>query len=570
MILARFTPVAVAVLGFLAFVPALSATFLNWDDEISFLRNTHYRGLGPAQLQWMLTTTLLGHWSPLTWLTWSFNYAVGGMNPFGYHLLSVLFHVVNIALFAIVARRLLANGFGMPASSPAVVAGAAFAALLFGVHPLRVESVAWVSGRRDVVCATFYLAATLAYLRGTTADRSIAPRWWLTSLGAFAAALLAKASAMTLPLTLLLLDIYPLRRRGLGWRTLVIEKVPYVVLSAGAAVMAFVARQEGGNITDYAKYGPDARIALTGYTFWFYPWKSLWPTGLSAGYELPAQIRLAEPRFALALLAVIAITVGLILWRRQWPAGLAAWAASVIVLAPISGVVHSGEQLAADRYSYLSCFGFAVLGGAALTWTIRRGRLWPGVAIAAAITLVLGVATWKQTATWHDSETLWRHAVAVDPTCSLCVNNLGRVIARPGRFEEAEAYIGRGIALRPDRPGPHENMGVLMFVRGRLPDAEAQFREVIKLRPLHGPSHNNLGTLLAVAGRDLEAEAEFREAARLAPKLVDAPANLGALYLRQRRYDDAVAALRQALALDPTRTAVQKSLERALAERGGR
>jgi hypothetical protein len=293
MMRARWTVPAIAALSALAFVPALGADFVNWDDEISFLRNRDYRGLGPVHLRWMFTTTLLGHWSPLTWLTWSVNYAVGGMQPFGYHLLSVLLHAINVALFALVSRRLLAQGFRLPASSPAIVAGAVFAALAFGIHPLRAESVAWISGRRDVLCATFYLASVLAYLRGVSAGAPIERRWWTISVAAFAAALSAKASALTLPLTLLLLDVYPLARRARGWRALLVEKIPYAVLAAGAAVMAFLARNEGGNITDYGRYGLDSRIALSAYTFAFYPWKSLWPTGLAAGYELPLTIRLA-------------------------------------------------------------------------------------------------------------------------------------------------------------------------------------------------------------------------------------------------------------------------------------
>jgi len=567
----RWAPVAVAVLGFLAFLPALSADFVNWDDEISFLRNIHYRGLGLAHLQWIISTTLLGHWSPLTWLTWSFDSVVGGLNPVGYHLTSVLIHAVNIALFVLVARRLLAQGFGLSPSSPAIAAGAVFAALVFGIHPLRAESVAWVSGRRDVLCATFYLLATLAYLRGVAGGGRIAPRWWAISVAAFAGALLSKASAMTLPLTLLLIDLYPLRRRTLGWRSLIVEKLPYAALAAGAAVMAIVARQEGGNITDYGRYGPGARVALTAYTLWFYPWKSLWPTGLAAGYELPAQISLWEPRFAIALVAVIVITTALILLRRRWPAALTAWVGSAIVLAPVSGVVHSGEQLAADRYSYLACLGLAVLAGAALALAMQRGAATRLVAVVAVVTVgALGVGTWIQTATWHDSETLWRHAVQRDPTCSLCASNLGRMIARTGRLDEAEAHIARAIALRPDRAGPHENMGVIMLGRGRVQEATTAFRRVVSIRPFHGPSRNNLGVALAEAGRDAEAETQFREAARLSPHLADAPANLGALYLRQRRFDDAVPLLRHAVTLDPTRVAVTKNLERALAARAAR
>jgi Flp pilus assembly protein TadD len=454
-------------------------------------------------------------------------------------------------------------------SSGAVAAGAALAALLFGVHPLRAESVAWISERRDLLCALFSLAATLAYLRGVAHGGVIAPRWWAVSLAAFAAALLSKALAMTLPLTLLLIDVYPLRRRALGRRTLLIEKLPYVALAAAAAAVSILARQGSGAITDYGLYGTEARVALAAYTLWFYPWKTLWPTGLAAMYELPAGVRLAEPRFLVPLALVVLLTLALVALRRRWPAALAAWASSAIALAPISGLVHSGNQLAADRYSYLSSFGLAVFAGAGLTWSLRHVRAVPVVAAtAAAVVVVLAAGAWAQTTTWRDSESLWRRAVAVDPSCSICESNLGRVIAHPARLDEAEAHVRRAIALRPDRPGPHENLGVIMLMRGRLPEAEQQFRAALAMRPRHGPAHNDLGVVLANAGRDAEAEAAFREAARLSPRLTDAHANLGVLYARQGRYDDAIPFLRRALALDPTRRDPRLWLVRAYQHTG--
>jgi Flp pilus assembly protein TadD len=385
-------------------------------------------------------------------------------------------------------------------------------------------------------------------------DGPIARRWWALSVAAFAGALLSKALAMTLPLTLLLLDVHPLRRGRLGWRALLIEKAPYLVLAAGAAAVSVIARQGSGNITEYGQYGVEARVALAGYTFWFYPWKSLWPAGLAAMYELPATLRLAEPRFLVPVIVVVAVTIVLVVLRRRWPAALAAWLSSVIALAPVSGLVHSGNQLAADRYSYLSSLGLAVFAGAALTWSLSHARAVPLVATTALVVVVaLAAGAWAQTTTWRDSESLWRRAVAVDPACSICESNLGRVIARPPRLDEAEAHVRRAIALRPDRPGPHENLGMILLARGRLPEAEAAFRESVRLRPRHGPAHNDLGVVLASAGRDAEAEAAFREAARLSPRLADARANLGLLYVRQDRHEEAIEVLQRALALDPTR-----------------
>ena len=561
-----------AILAFVTFLPALGAGFVNWDDDTSFLTNTAYRGLGWTEIRWAFTTTLLGHWSPLAWITWSLNYVTGGLEPWGYHLGNLLLHAANVVLVWLLARRLLAAGSGDSLTSPVIAAGATLAALLWGLHPLRAEPVAWASARRDLLCGVFYLFAALAYLRGVAGGTVIERRWWGLSLAAFAAALASKSIAMTLPLSLLLVDVYPLRRRALGWRMLAGEKLPYLVLAAAAAIVAFAARQETGNITAYAQYGPGARLALGAYAWWFSLWTLIWPADLSPMYELPRRVDLGQGWALGAVLGVSLITIAVLLLRRRWPAGLAAWTQSIIVLAPISGVVHSGNQLAADRYSYLSSLGFAVLAGAGLAWVLRRAarasaaRWMQASACTGAllVVLALAMAARVQTAIWKDSESLWRHAVAVDPACSLCESNLGRVVARPGRFEEGETHVRRAIALRPERPGPHENMGAILLAQGRDGEAEQHFRLAATLEPDRAASHNALGVALARQGRGREAEAEFREAARLSPRLVDAPANLGVLYARQGRLDDAIGSLRQAMALDGRRPGVRAELGRVL------
>lgn len=571
----RWLPILAAILAVVTFLPALRAGFVNWDDEASFLTNTAYRGLGWGEIRWAFTTTLLGHWSPMAWLTWSLNYVAGGLEPWGYHLGNLLLHSASVALLWLIAQRLIAVASHESPSSPAIAAGATIAALIWGLHPLHAEAVAWASARRDLLCGFFYLLTVLAYLRGVAGGAVIERRWLGLSLAGFAVALSSKSIAVTLPLSLLLLDVYPLGRRGLGWRVLVREKLPYAALAAATGIVAFLARQETGNITGYAQYGPGARLALAAYSWWFSLWKFLWPTGLSPMYELPLRVDLSQTWCLVAVLAVAAVTVALVLLRRRWPAGLAAWAYSIIVLVPTSGVIHSGSQLTADRYSYLSSLGFAIAGGAGLAWAMRHagpesGRRWmrPLAWTAAALAVVaLGTMTWAQTAIWKDSETLWRRAVEVDPACSLCESNLGRVVARPGRFPEAEAHVQRAIALRPDRPGPHENMGTIMLAQGRDGEAEQHFRRAATLEPDRAVSRNALGVALARQGRDREAEAEFREAARLSRRLVDAPANLGVLYARQGRFEDAIASLRQALTLDGRRPGIRAELGRALRSR---
>jgi len=418
--LPRALPVLVGVLAFVAFLPALDGGFVDWDDDRNFLWNTGYRGLGLRELQWMFTATWMGHYIPLTWLSLGLNYALGGMEPWGYHLGNLLLHAANTALLFFVARRLLAVAAISPgphANAPgegkadrahqeeggvAVAWGAAAAALLWALHPLRVESVAWVTERRDVLCGFFYLLAVLAYLRGAARERTLSRRWLAASLVAFAAALGSKAIAMTLPVTLLVLDVYPLRRLRLGWPALVREKMGHFALGAVGAAVASWAVTRGAGWTSYDAYGLEARLAMTGYSFWFFPSKLIWPEKLSPLYELPARISLLDAEFLWPTVGVVAVTAILLLGRRRLPGAFAAWLQSIIVLAPVSGIAHAGHQLAHDRYSYLSGLGFAVLAGAAVTWLGQQrahGRVsrWVLATTGTAVVLALaglGAGSW--------------------------------------------------------------------------------------------------------------------------------------------------------------------------------
>ncbi|HET7874803.1 MAG TPA: tetratricopeptide repeat protein [Methylomirabilota bacterium] len=546
-------PSLVATLCFAVFIPSLDGQFLNWDDQVNFVSNPGYRGLGLQQIRWMLTTTLMGHWIPLTWLSFGVNYALGGMDPWGYHLGNLLLHAANAVLFYLVARRLLAaaeapHPFLSPSgeegvSRPPLPSGdraglrgdgrlnlsAGFAALLFAVHPLRVESVAWITERRDVLCGLFFLLAILAYLRGTEGSAPIRPGWRALSLLAFAAALLSKAAAMPLPAVLLLLDIYPLRRAWLGWKRLILEKLPWAALAAGAAAIALFALPRGGWVTTYEQYGPVARLAMAAYSFAFYPRKFLWPSDLIPLYELPVLLDPLQWRFVGSAIAVLGVTLALWLARRRWPAGLGAWVYSALMILPVSGIVHSGHQLAHDRYSYLSGLGFALLAGSGALWVLglraagRVGRPVTavlGVAASAAV-LGLGVASWSQSYLWRDSESLWRWAVEMDAACSICRLNLGAAILK-------------------DDP---------RLAMARIGEGEALFREAIRLRPSYAEAYYNLSLALMAQKRYDEAEQTVETLIRLGRGGALVPELLGLLYFVQGRYAQAVAPLRQAAAM---------------------
>lgn len=536
-VLHRLLPIVVFAAVFVAFVPALDGQFLNWDDDINFLENPGFRGLGWAQVKWMWTQTLMGHYIPLTWMSLGVNYTLGGMDPWGYHLGNVLIHAMNAAVFYFVARRLLVAA-GL-ADGAAPLWGAAFAAVVFGAHPLRAESVAWVTERRDVLCGLFFLLATLMFLISLGPNAGRGTRF--ASLAAFGAAILCKAQAVPLPLALLILDAYPLRRLHRGWRPLLIEKVPYFALALVGGVVAIIATRNGATFTSYAQYGPGARLAMTGYGIMFYPWKWLWPTSLCPLYELPTQIDPLSARFLPPLVAMASITVLLVALRRRWPAGLAAWAYSAVMLLPLVGPLHTGNQLAHDRYSYLSGLGFAALAGGGLAcvlWAVGRGMLSPlvgRVALAGATLVVLGLgsATWVQASGWRDSETLWSWAVETHPECAICLNNLALAFMSQNQRPEAEAALRQSLAIRE-----------------------------------HAMTHNNLGGLLELRGRPDEAEQEYRRALRLKPDLPQPLANLGDLLVKHGRYADAITPLRRVFLTSPGLPRLRTNLARALRERG--
>jgi tetratricopeptide (TPR) repeat protein len=548
----RFLPAALVLVTFATFLSTLGGQFLDWDDHINLVQNEGYRGLGWPQVRWAFTSTLMGHYIPLTWLTFSANHAAGGLDPWGYHLVNLLLHSANALAFYLVARRLLAaaQSGGRQAGHDETVTlwGAAAAALIFAVHPLRVESVAWITERRDVLSGLFFLLAVLAYLKTVEASDGAAGRSRTVSLVFFAAGLLSKSSIMVLPAVLVLLDYYPLRRGTLTWRRLVVEKAGYWALGAAGAIVALIAlRLSGLRITTYAVYGPAARAAMVAYSLWFYPSSWLWPVHLSPLYELPATVDPRTWRFLGPVVGLAAVTALLWLLRKRWPAGLAAWICSALFVLPVSGVVHAGFQLAHDRYSYLSGLGFALLTGGAIVWLLRAYRerrldrpvVAAALASAVLVVAVLSVGSWQQARIWRDPETLWRWALEVDPRCAVCANNLAALLSN-----------------MPSRSG------------AQMAEAEALARRALALKPTYDSPYNTLGAILADRRDGRGAEAAFREAMRLGPDRVGPAANLGALYARDGRHADALPWLRKAWARDPGFPGLRSNLGSALRDHG--
>ncbi len=538
-------PAFVVFVTVFVFVPSLQNGFVNWDDDHMLLQNPHYRGLGWAQVRWMFTTFHMGHYQPLTWLTFGMDYLLWGLNPMGYHLTSLVLHAVNALLFYFISLRLLALARPGAGDDLSLRGAAAFAALFFAIHPLRVESVVWATERRDVLSGLFFLSTILCYQRyvALPPTEGARTRWMISALTIYGLSLLSKASGITLPLVLLLLDIYPLGRLTGGpgkWlepgqQRVWWEKLPFLLLALMFGMVAIRAQNESGALLSVEVYGFTIRVAQAFLGLNFYLWRTLFPLELSPLYQAPIGIDPFSTPFVFSAAVVVTISAALIALRRRYPAGLPLWCYYLIVLAPVLGFTQSGPQFVADRYSYLSCLGWAVLMGAGLLYCwelsaskrIRRATLALVEGFAGAVVVTLGVLTWEQTKLWRDSETLWRYTLATGQESDIVHTDLGVVLAERGRLEEAIEHYHKALLINPDDANAHNNLGNALAARGEAEEAIQQYQQTLRISPQHASAHSNLGLALAKRGQWEEAVEHLREALRINPNLANAHYNLG-------------------------------------------
>jgi Flp pilus assembly protein TadD len=598
-------PLLVAALTFVAFAPALQNDFVAWDDDKNFLGNPHYRGLGATQLRWMWTTFHLGHYVPLSWMTLGLDHLIWGMNPLGYHLTNIVLHCANAVLVYFLARRLLslAGAFATESSEGSRALPSAFAALVFAVHPLRVESVAWVTERRDVLSELFYLSTLLLYLRAIT-DPSRFWRSYSLAVAAFACALLSKATAVTLPAVLAIINVYPLKR--LDVRVLVprsvgtvsdrvtgpagsplIEILPFAIMAAAVGLLSIVVLHPPGQLSAGAK------VAVSAYSLVFYLWKTIAPVGLSPIYEMPQHVDPIAGRFVASYVVVAMLVIAAWIVRRRQPGVVAAALAFLVIVFPLLGVVQNGPQIAADRYTYHAAPALALLAGAGLSRLPSRG----GIALAAALVLPGMAMTWNQTRVWHDTKTLWsrvlqlddessvghvgmanvlfkearvddalahaRRAVAIAPTYAQARNDLGVGLARTGQLAEAANEYRQALALEPANDEARSNLGVLLAARGDLAGAIEQYRIALDANADNADAHVNWGNALVRLTRSDEAITHYRAALYIRPDHADAEHNWGVALARSNRLPDAIVHFRRALAIDPSHAEAKEYLERA-------
>lgn len=535
--------VLIATLVFLVFLPTLNNGFV-WDDKYNFVDNTNYRGLSPAHLKWMFTTFHDENYHPLLWLTYGFDFVLWGMSPAGYHLTNLVLHGLNAILFYFLIFAFLRRTAGAAnAGSLGVPISAVIGAFFFAVHPLRVETVSVISIRGDVLCGFFYLLTIIAYLRMSDAESVVGRRkWFLLSLLFFVFSLLSKAWGITMPLVLLILDVYPLRRFDFADRSissakkLLIEKIPFAMLALLAGILALLAKKP--SMLKVTQYDMVDRFMQATYGLYFYVWKTVMPIRLSPLYLLDKNFNPMEPKYILGALLVLGITTGLIIMRHRWPWALTTWVCYAVIVSPLLGFVQSGPQIAADRYTYISSMPFGVLVGAGMlefqrAW--RKSKLSStvfisGVTVTLLSLVVLASLSFRHVQVYRNNFTFWTRAIQVNPEHYVAFNNRGVFFKEQEKdYTRALADYNTSIELYPNNPGAYYNRGLLREELKDFAGAIEDYTNVILLDPEDAKAYNNRGGLLKEQGKLIAAMADFNTAIQLNSLSPQAYANRGVI-----------------------------------------
>lgn len=551
---------ALLAITFAVYAPVLSHGFVEWDDPFYVTENPHVRaGLTAGGIAWAFTSTQLANWHPLTWMSHMLDVSLFGLAPWGHHLTSLLLHLVNVALLFIALRRLTR------APWPSLAAAA-----LFALHPLHVESVAWVAERKDVLSTACWFAALWAYARYV--ERPGPARYVLVAL-CFVLGLLAKPMLVTLPLTLLLLDLWPLGRATGGVRSLaplVVEKLPLLAISLAAAATAWLAQRAFGAVTD-TSLGSRLATAVLGYAG--YLEKTSWPARLAAFYPYRAHLPAGEVVASALVLVLVTAAVWLGRRRAYLPVG---WLWYLVTLAPVAGLVRIGQQQMADRYTYVPLVGVFVMLAWGVADLVARGRVPArarGIATAAALLLAaaLALAAARQVGTWRDGITLWEHALAVGGSSTIAHTNLGVALEKVGRYDEAAAHLAEAVHLEPHNVRALADLADVEFARGRYAEAAQAYAQVLALDPDDALAKQNLamtrynlGNREWRAGRLEAAANEYREGLRWRPDDAGFHRALGMVLAEQGQPAAAVTSLRRSLELDPANVFTHDALAAAL------
>jgi protein O-mannosyl-transferase len=557
-----------------AFWQVRNNEFINLDDNLYVTDNAYVsKGLTFHSIFWALTSLYRGHWHPITWLSHMFDYDLYGLNSSGHHLTNLIFHITNTLLLFILFHRMTSAPWR-----------SGFLAALFALHPLRVESVAWVAERKDVLSAFFWMLAIWGYLYYVKKPKF---NRYLFVILCFLLALMSKPMAVTLPFALLLLDFWPLRRFRLGktdsglnsstsismsipphWVLffhLVWEKITLFFLAAALSLFTILVHWRSGAISSLDKLPLEIRIGNALVSYAKYMAKMIWPDRLAVLYPHPIILPLWE--VAGATLLLVMITVLVYLSRRRYPYLIVGWLWYLGTLLPVIGLVQAGVQGMADRFTYIPMIGLFIMVVYGISDIVSGWRCSRVVLAISGVfwLLILMISTAYQVQVWRNSVTLFRHTLAVTVNNSIIENNLGVTLARQGEDYDAAVHYKKALEINPRYSDAHHNLAALLARQGKNQEAMVHLVEALRTKPNTAEAHNDLGVLLTKKGKIQEAIFHFVEAIRINPNYGGPYFNLGLVLLEQKRNEEAISFLNEALRINPEKSEIQHHLAVALA-----
>ncbi len=557
----------------LSYVPVIEADFVGYDDELYVTKNLYVQA-GPTaeSLSWAFTTFATGNWHPLTWISHMLDCAIYGLNPSGHHLTNLVLHCANTILLFLALDVLTGS-----------IWKSAIVAILFGIHPLHVESVAWVSERKDVLSTLFWMFALLAYAFYTRAPTL---KRYMSVAVAFVLGLLAKPMVVSLPVVLLVLDYWPLKRFdqtgacGNRWRhiwCLILEKLPMGALSLASCVVTYVAQKgwPGTKMGCLPDLPLSVRIDNAVVSYITYLAKAIWPSNLAVIYPHP-QNSIPHWQVLACTVAFLLLSWATFILRAHHPYLLSGWLWYVVTLIPVIGIIQVGEQAMADRYTYIPLVGVfiaAIWYGSRLVEGIAVNRLLRSalVVISVGVMVVLSAFTRAQTQYWHDSISLFSHALRVTKNNYVAHLNLAVALESRGDYESARYHYEQALRLQPDWVHALYNYAVLHGRLGNKRSAMALYRKVVRIQPDHALAHYNIGVMYDEEGNIEAAIREYRKAIQYAPAFAPAHVNLAVDLYERGKYQEAWRHVQEAQALGFT---VNQQFLRALSFRirsyGGR
>jgi tetratricopeptide (TPR) repeat protein len=590
-----FLAASAAVATVLVYLPSLQNDFILWDDDLYVYENPFIRSFGSDFFRWAFSDFRAGNWHPLTWMSHALDYAIWGLNPLGHHLTNIILHALNTLVVVLLVVKLLEAA--VHASRPSGKSGtlpndlmkrpdfpisflndrttltaAGMTGLLFGLHPLHVESVAWVSERKDLLCALFFMLSITTYIRYagrgvplwtpgmTEPGRQFLNKYYLAAFGLFVLSLLSKPMAITLPVVLLILDWYPLGRiqSFKTVRAAVVEKAPFIVLSLVSSVLTVIAQRAGESIRSIEFAPFSTRILVAAKSLAAYIWKMILPLNLSPFYPYPGETSLLSIQYLSSIALVSGVTIACVVVSKRQKLWLAVWGYYVITLIPVLGIIQVGLQSMADRYTYLPSLGPFLLTGLLAAWAWARitekwGRHATYLAVTAFVAVIISLSylTFRQTGIWRDSIVFWSYVIEKGAERSpLAYYNRAIAFEKTGRIDEAIADYDKAIALYPSYHEAYNNRAIVFKKIGLFDKAIADFDKAIALKPDQYMVYNNRALVFERVGLYDRAITDFDRVIALNPSFAAAYNNLGRVFRKAGQLDRAIDYYNRAISLN--------------------